>query len=458
MAEEAVSILSAASFADAQKVVTGWLGTERLKPGAQQFGEVASKFASWIKASLSPDQTLIGLALLGRLWSLASWRAVPGAVDWMRENARTLVDRLPRSTDDEVLFWGNADDRRFVSNALEAADTPVAQELGVLLFLTEPARKATKATAHHLECLRRQRLSWEVLLANAPTIWQRIARSLDDRSRSALFMFENTVSTLASSRWDDSEIGSPNLAALVEALSGAAQRASVDVRDAAAEQMLSLLETYRVATRRRKDLTPGYEPASALLAWFPGRRFPSVLSEAVNALLGELEQDIVGRLELGRREGKLRDLHRMLAGDALSSSRLKHAATQQKVNEQAAIWMQSGRWLDLAGGDATIAEAAAQDLDPLIAELMIDAGQLSGLRDARVSDAVRRIEALGRARHMSTFGETGQVVSFDPAKHNLQDNQLAADNLISVVRPGVVRRRSTGEAIIVKALVRNAEF
>lgn len=458
MTEDASSILDVSSFAAAQKVVTGWLGAERIKPGAQQFADVASKFSSWVETSQTPDQFLEGMALLGRLWSLASWRAAPNAAEWMRESARALVDRLPQLTDDELLFWGTADERRFVSNALETADTSVAREAGVVLFLTEPARKATKATAHHLECLRRQGLSWQVLLADAPTIWQRIARGGGERSGSALFMFENVVSALAASRWEDIEIGSPNLAALVEALSGAAQRASVDVRDAAAEQMLSLLGAYRVATRRRKDLTPGYEPASALLAWFPGRRFPSSLTEAVNALLSELEQDLVGRLELGRREGKLRELHQMLAGEALSGTRLKRAADQHHLDEQAKIWMQSGRWLKLTGGDAAIAETAAQDLDPLIAELMIDAGQLSGLRDGRVSDALRRIEALGRARRMSIIGETGQVIPFDPSKHNLRDDQLGSESLVAVVRPGVIRTRSTGDAVIVKAVVRNADF
>jgi hypothetical protein len=451
-------IADASSFGEAQAIITEWLGAGKVKPGAPQFDEIRSIIPRWVAASNTVSEKLEGVALVGRLWSLASWRAVPSVPDWTKEITRSLVGAMKSDQMEEVSEWGGADERRFASNALEVADIEQAREIATALFLTESARKSTKATSHHLECLRRQGVTLEAIVLRAPALLRRISRRANETNNSPLFMFENFVAAAAAARWQDAEVGHPDFTSLVEAMSTPAQRSPVELRDSAAEGFLSLLDNFRLSTRRRKDLEPGYAPVVALLGWFPGRRFPSSLDEPVAAILRDLEQDIVGRLELGRREGRLRELHLTIAGEKLSELRLARAAEVRQMDEQSQIWMRTGRWLELSGGDAAIAETAAQHLDPLIAELLIDFGQLATLRDGRVGDALRRMEALGRARSMSMFGAVGEVVSFDAARHHLRDHQLEAGARVAIIRPGVVRSRASGETVVVKAVVRNADF
>jgi hypothetical protein len=456
---EEQSLRATNTFAEAAEVLTRWLGPGAVKPSGAHFGLIESEALRWIDHAQTFSERLEGLAFIGRLWSLSSWRSAPSAEAWTAKMGNTLLEpELPLAWIEELADWGSADERRFVSNALEVVPTERASDLALVILCTEPTRKSTKATSHHLDCLRRREVTMEAIAERAPAIWRRVSAAGNGAPTTALFRFENFAGALAQARWADRQIGSPDLASLPLPLTDAAQSAQSDTRENAAEQMLRLLATYRQSTSRRKDLRQGYEGAVRLLAWFPGRRLPSVLQASLDELLDDLEQDLISRLELGRREGELRDLHQTLIGSAHSTSRLVAAAKSAKLSEQQTIWLRTGRWLDLESGDQSLAEAAAQDLDPLIAELLIDLEQLALQRDSRIGDAIRKAQALGRARGLAIFGTPGEIVEYDPQKHHLTNDALGRDSRVAIIRQGVTRKRSTGETVVAKATVRNAEF
>jgi hypothetical protein len=449
----------ASSFGQANEILTRWLAPGSAKIGAAQFSPIAAQVDRLSRNAAGLSDRLEGLAFVGRLWSLSPWRSIPEAAEWTRKTAAHLVhDDLQPDWVVEAADWGNADARRFVSNALEVVASSIAQEIGIVLSCTEASRKSTKASSHHLDCLRRQGLTMERILAPAPSIWRRIQSHGTPSPSTAFFRFENFVGALADATWTDRQIGSPDLEALPAPLIDPAKEVTGETRENAARQMLRLLSTYRRSTPRRRDLSQGYEAASRLLSWFPSRRLPAALTPSLDELIDDLELDLVGRLELGRREGRLRELHQQLLGGAHSTPRLTHAAEVAGLEEQASIWLRTGRWLTIESHDQALAEAAALDLDPLIAEVLIDLEQLAMQRESRISETLRKAQSLARARGLSTFGRPGELVDYDPLRHVLLDDALGGDGRVAIIRQGVVRQRPTGETIVVKSTVRNAEF
>ena len=217
-------LATARGFLGANEVLTEWLGPGGAKPGAEQFEEVVSCFPNWTQSSTHGEDLLQGLAFLGRLITVSSWRALDSASKWTTESAGLLFQALETAPYVSlVASWGTANERRFVSNALELLDAHNAQSLIIILCGTETSRNASKATGHHLDCLRRQNVPLARILDEVIICWRRTHKELKVAPTKRLFQFENLSTAIALNKWTQEEIGEPDLALFASAVRTATQ-------------------------------------------------------------------------------------------------------------------------------------------------------------------------------------------------------------------------------------------
>ena len=115
----------------------------------------------------------------------------------------------------------------------------------------------------------------------------------------------------------------------------------------------------------------------------------------------------------------MRECHVKVAGEAQSSSRLERLAATVGMGEGESQWIRTGKWRETPTGDPAIAEAALQDIDDVIGELLIDLSSISVVGDTSLTSAQRWAAALARARRMEVFERKGGVVAFDPTSRVL---------------------------------------
>lgn len=459
MAAQASDLLLARTFGEANDVLTKMLAPNGRKPNANDFDTVRQAAEKFIAEAKTIENDCEGLAFVGRLWTITSWRSVPETSDWSSSIASLLLGRVTETTWLERLAsWGGADERRHAGTALSLTTSEGALNVILALFATEGSRKATKVTLHNLELIRKLGATLEVIVDSLLSVWAQLLRGPLAKSNAPCFWFENSVNALIQLQWHDREIGRPKLSDLPGLVSGFVSNAPKETRDEIARRYLDLLQLFRQATARRRDLSEGYRGAVNLSKWSPSTSWLSSLGEPYNQLVGDLEADLVARMELGIPETDLRDFHQKIVGSVASNVRLSNLAETNLLDERASYWLKTGKWREIQQQNMDLAEAAAQDLDGLIAELVIELSQSTTPSDAKILAVTQKVNTLANKRALEIFGKQGELVRFDPLGHALISDGLRSDGVVKIMKPGVVRSRSGAKHVVVKAIVGQASF
>ena len=459
MAAQASDLLLAKSFGEANDVLTKMLAPDGRKPNASDFGTVQQATEKFIAAANTIENNCEGLAFVGRLWTITSWRSGLETSDWSTSVSTLLLGRIMETNWLERLAsWGGADERRHAGTALSLTTNAGALDVVLALFATEGSRKATKVTLHNLELIRKLGAKLEAIVDSLLSVWAQLLRGPLAKSNAPCFWFENSVNALIQLQWHDREIGQPKLSDLPSSVSGFVSSAPKETRDEVARRYLDLLQLFRQATARRRDLSEGYRGAVNLSRWSQSTSWLSSLGEPYNQLVGDLEADLVARLELGIPETDLRDFHQKIVGSVASNVRLSKLAENNLLDERASYWLKTGKWREVQRQNLDLAEAAAQDLDSLIAELIIELGPNAAPLEAKMVTVKQKVDTLASKRDLEIFGRPGEIVRFDPSGHTLAGDGLRSDGAVKILKPGVARSRSGSKHVVVKAIVVQTGF
>lgn len=452
-------IESVDTFSSANAVLTRVLAPGAQKPIQSDFENMKISTDRFVARVGGVEDCLEGLAFIGRLWSLTVWRAIPGTENWSKGVTAALLDRCrPEENIDKLITWGAADERRHVGTAIALENTLQTQKILLLLFATESSRNATKVSLHILNLIRQSDVSLETIIGSMIETWSIFRHKGTIKGNEPVYWFENAVAALGQSQWRAGQLGKPRLSELPPFIAHLMRDVPEKTRAEIARKYLDLLYIFRLGSARRADLGEGYAGLISLKQWSGSSNWLSTLGEHWEHLIDDLEGDLMSRLELGVPDNHLREIHRTLLGEVIANIRIEKLISRQALDERSVRWLKSGNWTSLKSVNEDIAEAAAQELDFQIAEIMAEINTVNRAGSDKLAFVGRKMDVLASKRSLSVFGKQGEIAEFDPACHELIGDGVQLGGPVMIRRAGVVRTRSGSRHVVIKADVVNAEF
>jgi hypothetical protein len=392
-----------------------------------------------------------------------------------------LLERGLQSALPPISSWGNADDRYYLAKGISISHAPwVKTFAAVALARGEVVEKASREVWANLALTRADSLA-EALQAIAGALSEQMA-TLDDPTdtayRKLIRISEALSRSLLTADVPTGEGFGKAFASLVLQAGGGKGAETLKLRDDAAVTVLELL--IQILRLRFEVLFDSdlYRAAGTIRRWWSPGRPP----EEVERKADRIAELAFKGIHVLARQGVLDKELRQALVTALGQARVNAAGGAVAGNDlsldpRASHWLATGQELAEARSNEAVREINEQELDELIARLLLavrnqEAGprvvkmaadaidvfepaQASILRNAAArSELIEQwTNALASRRRLATYGSHGDLVLYDPAVHE-SAQMLQRSSQVRIAVAGVTRAvEGRPPTILMKALV-----
>lgn len=372
--------------------------------------------------------------------------------------------------------WGSAEDRYYLAKAVSLGNESwISSYAAVELAQGDIAEQSSREVWAEIAVNRSDTLA-TVLQLSAKALSEdrhKLGYSVDTTSRKLNRLIAAIVKPMPIA---DVPTGDGFGAAFAELISQAGGRQGPETRSVREETALKTLDLLIQTLRLKFDATLDsdvYRAAAIVLAWWKPAQPPAPIESRAERI-ARIAMD--GIHVLGR-QGVLQKSMREALVSAFgteSIDRLGNAITSNDPSLDPAIasWISTGRTLGETRTNVAVREVNEQAFDETVAKLLLAIDGLDGGPQSLelVADDIEVLEpkhattvragakrakliaqwalAIGSSRRLSLLGERGQIVPFDPALHETDDNiQLSSPARVRM--PGVTKQLEGRPATIV---------
>jgi hypothetical protein len=391
-----------------------------------------------------------------------------------------LAERL-RSPLPPVGTWGNADDRYYLAKGISVSDAPwIAQYAAEELALAEVSEKASRAVWADLAVTRAGSLA-EALQAIAKALSVQTENphvSTDTTYRKLLRIADALGQTFLTADVPTGNGLGKAFAGLVILAGGAKGSESTKLREDSALTILDLLiQTLRLRFDALFD-SDLYRAVGSIRGWWRPGHPPHEVEQKVDRIADLAFSGLHVLARQGVADKELRQaLVASLGQPRINTAGQKISSRDSSLDPGISHWLASGRDLVKLQSNDVLRELNDQAADELLARLLVavdgeEAGpqtlrsisetlelfepsQASTLRAAaaRLELIAQWAKALASKRRLSTYGDRGEIVQYDPAIHEGTET-LQRLSTVRISVPGVTREvAERSPTIVMKAIV-----
>lgn len=384
---------------------------------------------------------------------------------------------LPR-----VGTWGSADDRYYLAKGVSLSSAPWTMDYAATeLAQAEVAEKSSRTIWAEIAISRASTLAGVIGTVSSALSEQMEATSnpVDTTYRKLNRICEALGTPLATADVSSGEGFGRSFANLILQAGGQKGATAARLREDTAVTVLELM--IHLARLRFEVLLDAefYRAAGIVRGWWR----PATPSSPIEAKCDRIAQLAISGLHILARQGVTDDHFRQALSSSLGAQRVNEAGrvvatTDPSLDPNISRWLATGQTLADRRTNESVKEDNERLADEVLAKLLIaidnqDSGPqaldsvadnieilepLSATTLRQGASRMRLIEqwskALGDRRYVVTSGDRGQLVRFDPALHQANE-QIARSANVRITAPAVIKKLPGRPAeIVIKAVVK----